>query len=173
MTAPHTRLAPAARGVLYVHSSPRALCAHVEWAASRALGEPVSFDWSEQPVLSGAQRAEFFWEGPAGTGAALTSALLGWDHLRFEVTEDPGPGRDGGRWLHTPALGIHFAQTDTAGNIVLPEDRLRAAIAAAGTDTVALHRELHAALGQAWDDELDVFRHASDFTSVVWLHRVG
>lgn len=173
MTVAPTRLPSTARGVLYVHSSPRALCPHVEWAASRTLGEPVSFDWSEQPVLAGAQRAEFFWEGAAGTGAALTSALLGWDHLRFEVTEDPGPGRDGGRWLHTPALGIHFAQTDTAGNIVLPEDRVRAAIATAGTDTAHLHRELHLALGGDWDDELDVFRHAGDFTSVVWLHRVG
>jgi hypothetical protein len=173
MTAPHTRLPPAARGVLYVHSSPRALCPHVEWAASRTLGEPVSFDWSEQPVLAGAQRAEFFWEGPAGTGASLASALLGWDHLRFEVTEDPGPGRDGGRWLHTPTLGIHFAQTDTAGNVVLPEDRVRAALQAGGADPAGLHRELGRALGADWDDELEVFRHAGDFTSVVWLHRVG
>jgi glucokinase len=30
-----------ARGVLYVHSSPRALCPHVEWAAGRALGRAV------------------------------------------------------------------------------------------------------------------------------------
>ena len=156
-----------------MHSSPRALCPHVEWAASRALDTPVSFEWIEQPVLNGAQRAEYFWEGPPGTGAAIASALLGWDHLRFEVTEDSGPGRDGGRWLHTPALGIHFAQTDAVGNIVLPEDRVRAVIQAAGTDTVQLHRELHRALGQDWDDELEVFRHASDLTSVVWLHRVG
>ena len=27
-----------ARGVLYVHSSPRALCPHVEWAAGSVLG---------------------------------------------------------------------------------------------------------------------------------------
>ena len=173
MTAPRTRQSPAARGVLYVHSSPNALCPHVEWAASRALDEAVSFAWSEQPALAGSQRAEFFWEGAAGSGALIASALLGWDQLRFEVTEDPGPGRDGGRWLHTPALGIHFAQTDTAGNVVLPEDRLRAAILAAGTDTVHLHRELRRALGQAWDDELEPYRHASDFSSVVWLHNVG
>ena len=173
MTAPRTRQSPAARGVLYVHSSPNALCPHVEWAASRALDEAVSFAWSEQPALAGSRRAEFFWEGAAGSGAAIASALLGWDQLRFEVTEDPGPGRDGGRWLHTPALGIHFAQTDTAGNVVLPEDRLRAAILAAGADTVHLHRELRRALGQAWDDELEPYRHASDFSSVVWLHNVG
>ncbi|MDQ1544534.1 MAG: hypothetical protein QOK08_2172, partial [Actinomycetota bacterium] len=27
--------------------------------------------------------------------------------------------------------------------------------------------------GQAWDDELDAFRHASDDSQVVWLHKVG
>ena len=162
-----------ARGVLFVHSSPRALCLHVEWAAGRALGAAVNFDWIEQPVLKGAQRTEFYWEGPQGSGAALASALRGWEHLRFEVTEDAGLGTDGGRWMHTPDLGIFFAQTDTAGNTVVPEDRIRYAIEVAGSNTLELHRELRLALGQAWDDELEPFRHASDLNSVVWLHKVG
>jgi hypothetical protein len=162
-----------ARGVLFVHSSPRALCPHVEWAAGRALGAAVNFDWIEQPVLKGAQRTEFYWEGPRGSGAALASALRGWEHLRFEVTEDAGLGTDGGRWMHTPDLGIFFAQTDTAGNTVVPEDRIRYAIEVAGSNTLELHRELRLALGQAWDDELEPFRHASDLNSVVWLHKVG
>jgi hypothetical protein len=173
MTVPRTRQPSAARGVLYVHSSPGALCPHVEWAAGRALDEAVSFRWREQPALVGAHRAEFAWEGAAGSGAAIASALLGWDQLRFEVTEDPGPGREGGRWLHTPTLGIHYAQTDTLGNIVLPEDRVRTAMQTAGPDAAKLHRELRRALGQAWDDELEPFRQASDFSSVVWLHNVG
>ena len=63
--------APTARGVLFVHSSPRALCPHIEWAAGRAIGRAVNFDWAEQPVLKGAQRAEFYWEGERGTGAVL------------------------------------------------------------------------------------------------------
>ena len=113
-----TRAVRAARGVLFVHSSPRALCPHVEWAAGRALGRAVNFDWAEQPVLRGSLRAEFYWEGEAGTGAKLASALRGWEHLRFEVSEDPTPGSDGARWMHTPDLGVFFAQTDTAGNIV-------------------------------------------------------
>jgi Protein of unknown function (DUF3145) len=173
MTASPARQAPAARGVLYVHSAPRALCAHVEWAAGRALGDAVNFEWSEQPVLKGSQRAEYYWEGERGTGAAIASALRGWEHLRFEVTEDAGLGTDGGRWLHTPDLGIFYAQTDTAGNVVIPEDRVRYAMEVAGTNAIELHRELRLALGQAWDDELEPFRHASDFNSVVWLHKVG
>ena len=173
MTAIPARRPPTARGVLLVHSSPRALSPHVEWAVGRALGEAVNFDWSDQPVLTGSQRAEYFWEGAPGTGARLASALLGWDHLRFEVTEDAGLGVDGGRWLHTPELGIFFAQTDTVGNIVIPEDRIRYAMESAGANALELHRELRLALGQAWDDELEPFRHASDFNSVVWLHKVG
>ena len=165
--------APTARGVLYVHSAPRALCPHIEWAAGRALDRAVNFDWIDQPVLKGAMRAEFYWEGGAGTGAAIASALRGWEHLRFEVTEDPTPGSDGGRWMHTPDLGIFFAQTDTVGNVVITEDRIRYAMETAGSDAFELHRELRLALGQAWDDELEAFRHANENSQVVWLHKVG
>jgi hypothetical protein len=159
-----------ARGVLFVHSSPRALCPHLEWAAGGVLGHAVNFDWTEQPVLPGSMRAEYSWEGDVSTGAALASALRGWDGVRFEVTQDPTASSDGARYAHTPALGIHFAQTDAAGNVVIPEDRVRYAMELAGADPVALHRELHLALGQAWDDELEPFRHASDGTPVIWLH---
>ena len=162
-----------ARGVLFVHSAPRALAPHLEWAAGRALGRATNFEWVDQPVLEGALRAEFYWEGSQGTGAKIASALRGWEHLRFEVTEDAGFGTDGGRWLHTPDLGIFFAQTDTVGNIVIAEDRIRYAMEIAGSNALELHRELRLALGQAWDDELEVFRHASDTSQVVWLHKVG
>ena len=120
-----TMATPQARGVILIHSAPRALCPHLEWAVGRALGHAVSFDWTDQQVLEGSRRAEFYWEGPAGTGAALATAIRGWEHLRFEVTEDPTPRSDGGRWMHTPGLGIHFAQTDTVGNVVMGEDRIR------------------------------------------------
>lgn len=165
--------AATARGVIFIHSAPRALCPHVEWAAGRAIGRAVSFDWIEQPVLKRSLRAEYFWEGPQGTGARLASALRGWEHLRYEVTEDAGLGTDGGRWMHTPDLGIFHVQTDTAGNAVIAEDRIRAAIALAGGNAVELLRELRLSLGQAWDDELEPFRHAGEGNSVVWLHKVG
>jgi hypothetical protein len=106
-------------------------------------------------------------------GAALATAIRGWEHLRFEVTEDPTPRSDGGRWAHTPGLGIHYAQTDSAGNIVVAEDRIRYAIEVAAGDAYELQRELDIALGAAWDEELEPFRHASDDAPVVWLHKVG
>ena len=124
-------------------------------------------------MQQGTRRAEFYWDAPAGTGAALATAIRGWEHLRFEVSEDPTPGSEGGRWLHTPDLGIHYAQTDSAGNIVIGEDRIRYAMEIAAGNAAELQRELDVALGSAWDEELEPFRHAGDDTHVVWLHKVG
>jgi len=123
--------------------------------------------------MRGSQRADFYWEGPVGAGAAITSSLRGWEQLRFEVTEDPMAGFDGARWSHTPELGIFHAQTDSVGNTVIAEDRLRAAMDSAGTNALELQRELRILLGQAWDDELEPFRQATDFSPVVWLNSVG
>lgn len=162
-----------ARGLLFVHSSPRVLCPHVEWAAGRALGAAVNFSWVDQPVLRGTQRAEFEWVGPIGSGAVLASALRGWEHLRFEVTEEASPGTDGGRWMHTPDLGVFYAQMDALGNTVVAEDRILYALEVAAGDPEEITRELRLALGRAWDEELEPFRHAGDANPVVWLHRVG
>jgi hypothetical protein len=161
------------RGVLFVHSAPRALCPHVEWAAAGILGVRVALDWTPQPVSPGLFRAELSWQAPAGTGARLTSALRGWAHLRYEVTEEPSSGVDGGRWSHTPELGIFHAVIDVHGNVLVPEDRVRAALQDGGGDAFGIRAELDLALGRAWDDELEPFRYAGDGAPVRWLHRVG
>jgi len=75
--------------------------------------------------------------------------------------------------MHTPDLGIHYAQMDSAGNVVIPEDRVRYAMEIAGSDPFELRRELDVALGSAWDQELEAFRTAGDESPVVWLHQVG
>jgi hypothetical protein len=160
------------RGVLFVHSSSRAISPHVEWVASNVLGLQVSMDWTEQPAAPGTLRAEYSWQGPQGTGARLASALRGWEHLRYEVTEEASFGSDGGRWSHTPSLGIFHAVIDVHGNAMVPEDRIRSALDCGG-DLIAMRRQLDLALGQAWDDELEPFRYAGAGTPVRWLHQVG
>ena len=160
------------RGVLFVHSAPRALCPHLEWATANVLGVRVSLDWIEQPAAPSMFRTEYSWQGPQGTGATLASALRGWTHLRYEVTEDSSHGVDGSRWSHTPELGIFHAATDAHGNVVVPEDRVRAALAHVG-DAHLMKQELDLALGQAWDDELEPFRYAGAGAPVRWLHHVG
>ncbi|CAG7594911.1 DUF3145 family protein [Leucobacter soli] len=149
-----------ASGVLVVHSCPKGLTSHVEWALASRIGTVVKLDWSPQPLLPDMLRAEASWHGPVGTGAAVASSLFGWHELRFEITEDQTGISDGGRWMHAPTLGIFHMQTDSAGNGVLTEDAVRAAIVGAAGDAERLARELRLALGEAWDEELEPYRQA-------------
>lgn len=151
------------RGVIFIHSAPAALCPHVEWAVGRVLGKAAPMRWSPQPAEPGMRRAEITWTGPPGTSAALTSALQGWQ-IRFEVTED-GAG-EGARYCYTPTLGIFHASTGPHGDIVVPEQRIRAAMSS-GRTHAELTSELDRLLGRAWDDELEPFRYAGD--EVRWL----
>jgi hypothetical protein len=191
------------RGVLQVHSAPPALCPHVEWAVAGVVGVPVSLAWVDQPASPGSLRAELDWQGRPGTSAAITSALAGWNRLRFEVTEEASAGCDAVRYSHTPSLGTFSAVTSASGDILVPEGRLRAAmtlaaagapgrpreggeLASHGVDSLldrhipqhpalggSLESELALLLGQPWDNELEPFRYAADGAPVRWLHATG
>ncbi|WP_153395323.1 DUF3145 domain-containing protein [Ornithinicoccus halotolerans] len=161
------------RGVVFIHSTPTALCPHIAWALEGVLDTRVSLDWTAQPAQPGTVRTEFAWTGEAGTGALLASAMRGWDGLRYEVVEEPSRGADGARWTHTPSLGIHHARISANGDVMINEDRLRAAVAEAGDNMAVLTAELDRCLGTAWDTELEEFRHAGDGAPVKWLHKVG
>jgi hypothetical protein len=121
------------RSVLYVHSAPPALCPHVEWAVAGVLGVPVNMPWVDQAASPGALRAELTWHGHPGAAGAITSALAGWNLVRFEVTEDASPGCDAVRYSHTPSLGTFTAVVAANGDIMVPEGRLRAAMALAAS----------------------------------------
>ncbi len=160
------------RGVLYVHTVPSALCPHVEWAAGGVLGVPVKLDWTPQPAAVGSYRAELSWQAETGTAARLVSALRGWNKLRFEATEEPTPGTEGERYSFTPELGVFRATTGPHGDILVSEDRLKAAINRAIADGADLTDEVEKLLGKPWDDELEPFRYAGDGAPVRWLHQV-
>jgi hypothetical protein len=162
----------ATRGVLFVHAAPSALCPHVEWAVAGVLGVHASMHWTPQPAARGTYRAELSWQGEPGTAATLTSALRGWLHLRFEVTEEPSPGHEGARFSCTPDLGVFHAVTGVHGDIMVPEDRLKAAVVRAAAGEVLLEDELSHLLGRPWDDELEPFRYAGAGAPVRWLHQV-
>ena len=163
--------APIALGVLYVHSAPPALCPHVEWAVAGIVGAPVGLPWSGQSAAPGALRAELSWQAHPGTAGAIASALAGWNRLRFEVTEDSSPGCDGVRHCYTPDLGIFTAVTAANGDIVVPENRLRATMTLAlQAGLASLEDEIARLLGTAWDNELEPFRRAADGAPVRWLN---
>jgi hypothetical protein len=170
------------RGVVFVHSAPAALCPHVEWAVAGVLGAPqgdstgdrLAMEWTPQPAQRGTFRTELSWSGEPGTASRIASALRGWSHLRFEVTEDASSSAEGARFAGTPELGIFHAVVGLHGDIMVPEDRLRAAVLDADpAEPEVLRESIDALLGKAWDDELEAFRQAGDGAPVRWLHQVG
>lgn len=161
-----------ARGVIFIHSCPRAVSPHVEWALARVFGSRVDVDWAEQPVEPGSVRAELIWGGPLGTGARIASALHAFRQMRHEVTEDPSPGREGERFSFTPVLGLFRASIGAHGDVMVPEDRLRTALSQVATTGESLADEIARLIGSPWDEELEPFRCAHEGSTVRILHQV-
>jgi hypothetical protein len=133
----------------------------------------VKLDWVAQPAAPGNHRAELNWQGKPGTAGAVASALNEWQRLRFEVTEEGSPGCDGVRYSYTPSLGMFTAVTSAAGEVLVPEGRLRHAMERAAADGIDLAAEIELLTGRPWDEELEPFRYAGDGAPVRWLHAVG
>jgi hypothetical protein len=159
-------------GVVYVHSSPSAVCPHVEWAIGGTIGVRANLQWSAQPAAAGQLRAQCAWTGDPGTGARISAALKAWPMIRYEVTEDPSPGVDGVRYCYVPGLGLWHAAASANGDIVVGEDQLRT-LAAQCRGNEAFTHKVDELLGASWDDALEPFRRAGDGEPVTWLHRVG
>jgi hypothetical protein len=157
-----------ARGVLFVHSCPPAVRPHVEWAVASVLGVPVRLEWHDQAIDPGCVRSQTGWRGPAGTAGRLAAALRGWPLVRAEVTEEPSEGCDGERYSMTPDLGVFRAAMSANGDVLVQEDRLRAAMNEPA-DLPSMRHALDRLLGSAWDEELEIYRRASDGTPVRWL----
>ena len=161
------------RGVIFVHSCPRAITAHVEWVLSDVFDTRIQLEWIEQPVLAGSYRAELAWTGPVGSAARIVSDLHAWGKLRLEVTQESTSTTEGERFAATPSLGIHRATIGAHGDIMVSEERLRGAMSRAQLSGRSLECELDELLGRPWDQELEPFRYAGENNTVRWLHHVG
>jgi hypothetical protein len=163
-----------ATGVLVVHSAPRALCSHIEWAVNTAVGEPLKYRWRDLDSSMDLVRVEVYLVSPAaGFAAALASSLTGWREIRFEITEDPGQHSMGARYSYTPSLGIFAAAIDAGGSTVLTEARIASIVTDAGSDVAAIRTSFDRALGGPWDRELEPYRAVLFDDSIRLLHRVG
>ncbi len=175
MVRASSQFADATAGVVYIHSSPAALCPHVEWALASALSAPAKLRWTAQPA-DGQLRATSEWIGPVGTASRIAQALRSWPVLRFEVTEEPSDGVDGERYTFVPGLGLWHGSTSANGDVILGEMRLRAMLQAArelgrysGYDLAA---EIDRAIGTPWDEDLEIYRYGYESgAEVTWLRR--
>ncbi|MFJ4651597.1 DUF3145 domain-containing protein [Nocardia sp. NPDC088792] len=165
------QFAEATSGVVYIHSSPAALCPHVEWALTSTLKAPAKLRWTGQPVDPGHLRATTDWFGPVGTGGKLASALRDWPVLCFEVTEEPSEGVDGERYSFVPGLGLWRGTVSANGDVMVGEMRLRAIIDDARGRRADIAAEIDRALGTAWDDTLEPYRFGGEGAEVTWLRR--
>jgi len=161
------------RGVLYVHSCPRAVVPHVESAVATVFGVRPELIWRDQPVLPGSLRTDVGWSGPAGSAAQLISKMKGWPELRVEVVEEPRADLPGERFVMTPDLGIHRVPVDALGEGLIVESRLRMLVEKAGHDLAALRDGINALIGADWEDELEAFRWAGEGADIRWVHRTG
>ena len=94
------------RGVLFVHSAPRALCPHIEWAAAEVLGARVHLDWTDQPAAPGMMRAETSWVTPASRFADdLDIDSLGLLTIATQVEERLGVTLDDSLIPNLPTVG--------------------------------------------------------------------
>ena len=162
-----------AQGSVIIHSAPRALLPHVEWAIGRLLGGPTGMTWTRQSLSNSDYRTEYRWAADESFAAVLASELMGWGSLRFEITQEQSSTLEAWRWAYTPDLGLFQGQMDSMGSVLVSEHRMRAILAENGSNLSQLKREVRTALGEPWDDELEPFRHAGDGARVVWLHRAG
>ncbi len=168
----HSSRAPLAHGVLFCHAVPRALVPHVVWAVRDILGSEIRMDFEPQPVAPGSLRSILPWSDQPGTAATLMSALRVMPDILVEVTEDPGVEREGERYSYTPSLGLFRATVGVHGDVLVHEDRLRAAIAGAQTYGADLSEGIAHLLGEPWDIELEPYRVATSDTPVRVLHHV-
>jgi hypothetical protein len=159
---------------------------------------PAGLPWVDQPAAPGSLRAELTWHGNPGAAGAITSALAAWNLVRFEVTEEASAGCDAVRYSHTPALGTFSAVMAANGDVLVPENRLRAAVELAasahasgrGANTRlgplrekhgprhpalggSLADEIGRLIGEPWDAELEPFRRAGAGAPVRWLNATG
>jgi len=141
-------------GLVVIHSAPSALRQHIEWGLNSLLGTPQNLFWRDQPLAPGTVRTTLEFRAPSGTAAKIATALKNWHYLRFEVSELADHG--GEIFRCTPELGIHRANTDQVGTILINENILRKALTS--FDEIEIRKEIELALGSEWDSALEPFR---------------
>jgi hypothetical protein len=147
------------RGRLCIYSVPAALRNHVEWAIPQNIQVSNLNNLKELWVAvdAGQFGLEIQWHSESSTAPKLVNALKIWKLIRFEVSEFNAEGSV--LYRATPDLGIHQANIDSLGNVILAESKIKSCIESSYSQQ-KLISNLESALGVAWDTELEPFRIA-------------
>ena len=143
-------------GLVLIHLAPSALLTHVEWTISGISGNPTKINWVKDDSSQNSFRGSAVVACNLEAAAILSSAFMNLKQLSFEVIHQSE--FSGARWSFTPSLGMFHCATDAAGNLVVNENQLRAALDHAGSNILKLQAQLRKLLGQSWDDELEPYR---------------
>ena len=108
----------------------------------------VNLHWIPQPAAMGSLPHGAQLAGRTRDRRPARLVLRGWNHLRFEITEEPTSGAEGARFSYTPDLGIFHAVTGLHGDTMIPEDRLKAAVVKAALRRDHLAIEIDRLLGK-------------------------
>lgn len=159
------------RGTLVVYACSSSLTAPVGWVVNEALRlgdapELSQIDWRQQNLMQGFVRTEVRWNGERGIAARIASGLRSVPNIRFDVYEQPTEHELGERFSFVPELGLHRAQVNSLGEILISENVLRQLSLRQTVDVDAL-------IGSAWDDALEAFRIADSTDAVRYAHRVS
>ena len=164
------------RGRLCIYSVPAALRNHVEWAilqTLQTLQTMQNLQTQSKPKIqvsnlnnlkelwvavdAGQFGLEIQWHSESSIAPKLVNALKIWKLIRFEVSELNAEGSV--LYRATPDLGIHQANIDSLGNVILAESKIKSCIESSYSQQ-KLISNLESALGVAWDTELEPFRIA-------------
>jgi hypothetical protein len=147
-----------AKGLVFIHQAPAALIPHVEWTLAGISANPADIHWHKSVNVELSYWGVASYSGDRESGSTLASAFMNLKQLIFEITQERSASDPGYRWSFTPQLGMFQSSTDDAGNLLVSENQIRAAMERSGPNPLKLQRELRKLIGQSWDDELEQFR---------------
>lgn len=146
------------RGQLRIYTAPAVLLNHVEWAIRQVISESTHhFNELWKPMDAGNFGIEVNWQCQKSKSIDLVNRLKIWKLLRFEISEFNQ--NNAVLYRATPDLGIHQANLDLHGNIVIEENKIKQCIETSFSQQ-KLISNLESAIGVAWDTELEPFRIA-------------
>jgi hypothetical protein len=147
-------------GDLRIYSAPRALIRHIQWSLNQIFAAPLELEWHPQRLAAGTFATEYQWRDSKPSASLIASTLKSWHYLRFEVREFSTSPGEGVLYRCTPELGLHQAVTSSTGDIMIHENRIMTSLSNQHSYE-SLRESLEAALGVAWDQELEWYRRGT------------